>query len=236
MASSVPLQRSLLEDSIRTILQQGEAAQVKAGTVAYVPSTPSVSKSADPDSMCCPATVSTGDEELPNEDAEASTPTCIRVEDLPEHIPSIGSLNHDKGDCRRCNFFHKGRCSNGRSCAFCHFPHEKRKTKNKEEQVVGTAEESIGMRGAPGLDPPAQLTPRMVPVTMVTRPAKVSMGTQTEDDLPPCLLCSEPPSTQDLVPPKSKVWKKAVKEDKSWMKEDQAGDQGKAHAARIGGC
>lgn len=235
--SSVGLQRSLLEDRIPSMLQQVEASQVKAGHVTYASPAPG-SKSADPDSMCCPPInreLYVGFcAEMSTEDAQASKPV-IKVEDLPDHIPSIGSLNHDSGDCRRCNFFHKGRCQNGKSCSFCHFPHEKRKTKSKEEQQHGAAEEAADVqitRGAPGLDLPGQTTPRRAPVITGPRPTKVSMGTQTEDDLPPCPLCNEPPSAQEMVPPKAKVLKNMIK----FWEEHSSPHQGTTQAARSGGC
>lgn len=49
-------------------------------------------------------------------------------------LPSVGSEKHAEGQCKRCCFFPKGRCSNGSSCEFCHLPHEKRKRKKKEKE------------------------------------------------------------------------------------------------------
>jgi len=60
--------------------------------------------------------------------------TEISVEDLPEDLPSVGSVGHDMGECRRCNFFPSGHCMNGRACAFCHFTHEKRKLSRRERR------------------------------------------------------------------------------------------------------
>jgi len=53
---------------------------------------------------------------------------------LPQDLPSVGSTLHAAGECRRCNFFPKGRCQNGRDCPFCHFPHEKRKPSRQEKR------------------------------------------------------------------------------------------------------
>jgi hypothetical protein len=50
-----------------------------------------------------------------------------------EDLPSIGSAGHAHGLCKRCCFYPKGRCLNGYSCNFCHFPHEKRIRKNKHK-------------------------------------------------------------------------------------------------------
>lgn len=52
----------------------------------------------------------------------------------PEDLPSMGSALHASGDCRRCNFFPKGRCGNGKDCTFCHLPHEKRKPTRQEKR------------------------------------------------------------------------------------------------------
>mmetsp|Transcript_83455 Transcript_83455/g.174648 ORF Transcript_83455/g.174648 Transcript_83455/m.174648 type:complete len:468 (+) Transcript_83455:92-1495(+) len=49
-------------------------------------------------------------------------------------LPSLGSERHDDGLCKRCCFFPKGRCLNGKSCEFCHYPHEKRKRKKKKKK------------------------------------------------------------------------------------------------------
>merc|ERR1719291_445417 len=51
-----------------------------------------------------------------------------------EPLPSIGSAEHAAGTCRRCNFFPKGRCQNGKDCTFCHFPHDKRKPSRQEKR------------------------------------------------------------------------------------------------------
>lgn len=62
-----------------------------------------------------------------------------------DDLPSIGSSQHATGECRRCNFFAKGRCRNGRDCAFCHLPHERRKLsrqEKREQQAARLARES----------------------------------------------------------------------------------------------
>jgi len=35
-------------------------------------------------------------------------------------VPSLGSLNHRRGKCKPCAFFHKDGCSTGAECVFCH--------------------------------------------------------------------------------------------------------------------
>lgn len=49
-------------------------------------------------------------------------------------LPSVGSAGHATGTCKRCNFFAKGRCQNGKSCSFCHIPHAKSKLRRGEVQ------------------------------------------------------------------------------------------------------
>lgn len=49
-------------------------------------------------------------------------------------LPSMGSAKHSAGECKRCNFFAKGRCLNGKECTFCHLPHEKRKPSRQEKR------------------------------------------------------------------------------------------------------
>lgn len=51
--------------------------------------------------------------------------------------PSIGSEAHATGQCKRCCFFPRGRCTNGYNCEFCHYEHEKRKRKNKKKKKKG---------------------------------------------------------------------------------------------------
>lgn len=53
--------------------------------------------------------------------------------DVSEY-PSIGSIGHDCGNCKRCCFFPKGRCENGHSCLFCHFDHPKRRRRGGGER------------------------------------------------------------------------------------------------------
>jgi hypothetical protein len=43
-----------------------------------------------------------------------------------EKLPSIGSVGHNDGSCKRCAFFPKGRCLNGADCTHCHFDHVSR--------------------------------------------------------------------------------------------------------------
>jgi hypothetical protein len=49
-------------------------------------------------------------------------------------LPSIGSALHYAGECKRCNFFAKGRCLNDKNCSFCHYPHDKNKLSRQEKR------------------------------------------------------------------------------------------------------
>jgi len=51
-----------------------------------------------------------------------------------DNLPSMGSAQHAAGECKRCNFFPKGRCQNGKNCQFCHYPHDKRKPSRQEKR------------------------------------------------------------------------------------------------------
>jgi hypothetical protein len=57
-----------------------------------------------------------------------------------EKHPSIGSAQHATGDCKRCCFFPRNRCSNGYDCEFCHYEHEKRSHRKRK-----TKKNSLGI-------------------------------------------------------------------------------------------
>jgi len=59
--------------------------------------------------------------------------------------PSVGSLGHVTGTCKRCCFFPRGRCTNGYACEFCHYQHEKRKRTGKKKN--GTRKVAAGLVG-----------------------------------------------------------------------------------------
>merc|ERR1712178_604497 len=52
-------------------------------------------------------------------------------EEFDGELPSIGSEGHFDGTCKRCAFFSKGRCRNGKDCTHCHFAHEPRSRMRK---------------------------------------------------------------------------------------------------------
>ena len=49
-------------------------------------------------------------------------------------LPSLGSLEHAAGTCKRCNSYPKGRCQNGQNCTFCHLSHDRRKASRAEKR------------------------------------------------------------------------------------------------------
>jgi hypothetical protein len=89
-----------------------------------------------------PATTAGGCADFPSTISSAASTPLAQSEDpaSPEMcesadpLPSIGSAQHASGECRRCNFFAKGRCQNGKDCAFCHLPHDRRKPSRQERR------------------------------------------------------------------------------------------------------
>mmetsp|Transcript_9515 Transcript_9515/g.24247 ORF Transcript_9515/g.24247 Transcript_9515/m.24247 type:complete len:546 (+) Transcript_9515:221-1858(+) len=51
-------------------------------------------------------------------------------------LPSVGSVGHFDGTCKRCCFHPKGRCENGADCHFCHFDHERKKRTSKKKKLA----------------------------------------------------------------------------------------------------
>lgn len=58
--------------------------------------------------------------------AAPAPPVLLLSEALPSphvgspEMPTLGSTGHRLGTCKPCAFFHKGGCSNGVQCSFCH--------------------------------------------------------------------------------------------------------------------
>jgi len=152
----------------------------------------------------------------------------ISVENLPEDMPSVGSVGHDIGECRRCNFFPNGHCMNGKSCAFCHFPHEKRKLsrrerrerrleRQKEEQENGgvALSDVSSTTTTPTVTPTAGAftstssisllghssevaTPTVSPTVTPTAGTHMCFATQPQ---PAKMMCSSETQTEDDLPP-----------------------------------
>lgn len=108
-------------------------------------------------------------------------------------MPSIGSAPHASGQCSPCCFFPRGRCSNGQSCAFCHFDHEKRRHKKK-----GTGETAVQAQKsqAPVTETPSHeifaLPPMGIPPPMTGMPYAMPPPPQ----LPPWATPSEHAAAQ----------------------------------------
>jgi len=76
-----------------------------------------------------------GDDDMDEDDGSDEDGDDSEIEvDFTLPLPSMGSADHREGTCKRCNFFPKGRCQNGESCTFCHYPHEKRKPSRQEKR------------------------------------------------------------------------------------------------------
>jgi len=60
-----------------------------------------------------------------------------------ESLMSLGSAFHASGECRRCNFFTKGRCQNGKNCVFCHLPHQKKKLSRQDKRERQVQDEEL---------------------------------------------------------------------------------------------
>eukprot|EP00929_Paragymnodinium_shiwhaense_P032240 TRINITY_DN17908_c0_g1_i1.p1 TRINITY_DN17908_c0_g1~~TRINITY_DN17908_c0_g1_i1.p1 ORF type:complete len:444 (+),score=80.66 TRINITY_DN17908_c0_g1_i1:80-1411(+) len=78
------------------------------------------------------------DEDEPVEDVEgllSNVEFGVVAAASPEELPSWGSRLHASRECRRCNFFPKGRCGNGKDCQFCHLPHLKKKPSRQEKRA-----------------------------------------------------------------------------------------------------
>lgn len=54
-------------------------------------------------------------------------------------LPSIGSKDHAIGECKRCAFFFKGRCRNGKECSHCHLPHDQVRRKRNRRKSNSTS-------------------------------------------------------------------------------------------------
>jgi len=80
------------------------------------------SSDSDEDSTMCALSSVRGSDAAASDDSD--------VEDLP----SMGSSLHASGECRRCNFFARGRCGNGKDCTFCHLQHEGQKKSRQEKR------------------------------------------------------------------------------------------------------
>lgn len=136
-------------------------------------------------------------DESSSEDEEARANVFKNLELGPDGNPSMGSAGHNAGECKRCCFFPKARCSNGYQCRFCHFEHEKRKRLKKKKSksanptpsgthtgsllspVVGDG--YMGHAGILGMQPPTPLS--TTPMGGLMMP----MSPSAPPELPPAL-------------------------------------------------
>jgi hypothetical protein len=66
--------------------------------------------------------------------------TCVErpVASLPALLLNPGSAGHACGLCQPCEFFHRGRCTAGVDCKFCHFcgPNEAKERRKAKKAVM----------------------------------------------------------------------------------------------------
>jgi len=160
--------------------------------------------------------------EAPGNDSKDDVPPIdLDADDLP----SMGSALHASGECRRCNFFAKGRCQNGKDCAFCHLPHDRRKLQalrlSQENQDTDATDDSafesdhqaskrsglllspVRINAPPGLsledwEPEDEDTPVMGPAD---EPASVAMIALPDSLRPPGLLSASEGGRLCQAPP-----------------------------------
>mmetsp|Transcript_147021 Transcript_147021/g.409591 ORF Transcript_147021/g.409591 Transcript_147021/m.409591 type:complete len:735 (+) Transcript_147021:178-2382(+) len=110
-------------------------------------------------------------------------------------LPTVGSAKHATGECRRCNFFVKGRCRNGYDCSFCHFPHVRRKLSRQEKREAKLARVMAQQRDSPASEPASEQAPP-------SASTGASPSTGTDGDVTPLVanvssLISEDEEEQD---------------------------------------
>lgn len=66
----------------------------------------------------------------------SSSSRLPKVEDLPDDVPTVGSLGHSQGQCKPCFYvFSRTGCKFGRSCMYCHLNHGRPKKERPPKQV-----------------------------------------------------------------------------------------------------
>jgi hypothetical protein len=118
----------------------------------------------------------------------SSASTVPRVFDAGAHagLPSLGSVQHATGDCRRCNFFAKGRCRNGLNCQFCHFEHSRPKMSRQEKRELHASRQidseldEIHQLANHIPPPPGLFSPYMEPEVSRNSVVQSTVGTQTD--------------------------------------------------------
>jgi len=117
-------------------------------------------------------------------------------------LPSVGSAKHSAGECKRCNFFAKGRCLNGNNCTFCHLPHEKRKPSRQEkrerrEAWLSTQTELTLPEEETTVDIPDRTPHKAISVNSDKHQVHVQPPSSTAAQSPSCI----PRSPYPLLPP-----------------------------------
>jgi len=115
----------------------------------------------------------TSKEEHANPSAEGLT-----RENFDGELPSIGSESHFDGSCKRCAFFPKGRCTNGKDCTHCHFSHEPRSRLRKRcavrAQRGGSSQEAEDAVMPEPLDGTCQIDALSEVLTYLSEPVAAS--------------------------------------------------------------
>mmetsp|Transcript_139700 Transcript_139700/g.243230 ORF Transcript_139700/g.243230 Transcript_139700/m.243230 type:complete len:616 (-) Transcript_139700:137-1984(-) len=222
--SSVPLGdvTNLLEESARLQeLKPSEPLRVETRRPSLAVVSPVGSESADECFVFEDSQAESSEEHAAGSTKPPSPMSSEAVPCDPELLPSIGSAQHALGECRRCNFFAKGRCRNGKDCQFCHLPHERRKLsrqEKREQQAARMARETGSTTEDPDdTDCADEDTADSTPVTTcptspvglsgpLVAPAEPPAATQPAKVLPPGLrppglTLPAAPSTGPLLPP-----------------------------------
>jgi len=117
-------------------------------------------------------------------------------------LPSAGSAQHFIGECRRCNFFAKGRCKNGQDCTFCHFTHDRRKLTRQEKREAQAARALTQQDSSPEAAPAPPNSP-WAPEEQeaACKPPPGDFRTPSALRLPPGLFLLEDDSSTPLCVP-----------------------------------
>lgn len=129
-------------------------------------------------------------------EGESASPLSMEAK-----LPSEGSVGHFDGTCKRCCFFPKGRCSNGASCEFCHFDHEKRARASKSQKKKAKAEEEGNM--PPGLEAPPGLSLEAPPGL---EHYEEFLSLEPEPDSEPMISCQLPIAGRAPPPAPAPQW------------------------------
>jgi len=147
----------------------------------------------DPEPAQAESPASTGEPTSPAGEADVSPqvespesplePEAITAEEAALlGLPSIGSAQHASGDCRRCNFFAKGRCRNGLDCVFCHLPHDRRKLSRQEKREQQASRQTLQGDVSDSGSEAEQVGP-LLSTTAVAAPPGLSLGTDVQPEL-----------------------------------------------------